>query len=659
MFKTHLDLGFTDLAENVKRTYMEVFIPEALRLARMLEDTSEDERFVWTLGSWLVYHYLEESDSLRRRDMERAIERGHIAWHALPFTVHSEFMDVSLFRYGLSLFRRLDSWFGKKTVSAKMSDVPGHTKGIVPLLSEAGVRFLHIGVNAASTPPGVPPLFRWRCGDGQEVVVAYSRGGYGDTVLSPAGAAALAFAHGDDNSGPPSAEQVSEVFASLRRRYPGSVIRASTLDQFAGCLSECLSELPVVTDEIGDTWIHGLGTDPTKTRWFREAQRFRCEWENAGVDESSRDDFERLSDGLLCVAEHTWGLDVKTHLNDWQNWDIPQFEVARQPPNFRKMEMSWLEQREYIDRAIAGLRNEAVRTTLQERLASSEPSMEIGAGYDRVDQRTASFESARFVIAFDQESGCITQLLHKETNRDWASGGGYLGRIVYETYSSEDYDRFLRQYIVSNDESVLQWALCDFGKPGLEKTAARSARAQTRLAGIYRMEDENGLHFAVKMTVDDQLIRLSGCPASFLMRISLPNDESSVSLDLNWSHKRQFRLPESVWLSFRIPIRDGSTWTLDKLGQIISPFEVVSGGSKKLHGIHRYVTYADSEGSLQIETLDAPLVMPGRLSALDFDDVDPVMSQGVHVNLYNNLWGTNFPMWFGEDARFRFVVRIL
>jgi hypothetical protein len=26
----------------------------------------------------------------------------------------------------------------------------------------------------------------------------------------------------------------------------------------------------------------------------------------------------------------------------------------------------------------------------------------------------------------------------------------------------------------------------------------------------------------------------------------------------------------------------------------------------------------------------------------------------MHFNLYNNVWGTNFPMWYEDDARFRF-----
>jgi hypothetical protein len=26
----------------------------------------------------------------------------------------------------------------------------------------------------------------------------------------------------------------------------------------------------------------------------------------------------------------------------------------------------------------------------------------------------------------------------------------------------------------------------------------------------------------------------------------------------------------------------------------------------------------------------------------------------MHFNLYNNVWGTNFAMWYDEDSRFRF-----
>ena len=71
-------------------------------------------------------------------------------------------MSPDLFRAGLSYSQELDRRFGKTTIAAKMTDVPGHTLGMVPLLAEAGIRFLHLGVNTASPPPDVPDIFRWR-----------------------------------------------------------------------------------------------------------------------------------------------------------------------------------------------------------------------------------------------------------------------------------------------------------------------------------------------------------------------------------------------------------------------------------------------------------------------------------------------------------------
>jgi len=42
---------------------------------------------------------------------------------------------------------------------------------------------------------------------------------------------------------------------------------------------------------------------------------------------------------------------------------------------------------------------------------------------------------------------------------------------------------------------------------------------------------------------------------------------------------------------------------------------------------------------------------------LNFSNRQPPLQHGMYVNLYNNIWGTNFPMWYAEDARFRFVLR--
>jgi hypothetical protein len=71
------------------------------------------------------------------------------------------------------------------------------------------------------------------------------------------------------------------------------------------------------------------------------------------------------------------------------------------------------------------------------------------------------------------------------------------------------------------------------------------------------------------------------------------------------------------------------------------------------------LVYRNEPLELLLTTLDAPLVAPGEPSLLDFNNEPPDLSKGMHFNLYNNVWGTNFPMWYHEAARFRFVWRLM
>ena len=128
IFKTHLDVGFTNLAANVIKIYMEEFIPGALNLAENIRNKGDQNRFVWTTGSWLIYQFLEKAEPSMRKRMEKAIQNGDIVWHGLPFTMHSELTDPSLYDLGIQLSVGLDKRFGKKTIAAKMTDVPGTYK---------------------------------------------------------------------------------------------------------------------------------------------------------------------------------------------------------------------------------------------------------------------------------------------------------------------------------------------------------------------------------------------------------------------------------------------------------------------------------------------------------------------------------------------------
>lgn len=651
IFKTHFDLGFTDLASKVVDTYFDDYIPRALQTAQALRDAGGPQRFIWTTGSWLIYEYLEKAAAPARRRMERAIERGDIVWHGLPFTTHTELMDVSLFRAGLQLAQKLDRRFGKRTIAAKMTDVPGHTRGIVPLLAEVGIRFLHIGVNTASTMPTVPPVFVWRDPGGAELIVMYQHS-YGGPMTVPGLSAAVTFAHTLDNRGPQTAEQVVQLFAAIQAEFPQATVKASTLDAFAAALLPLKEQLPVVTEEIGDTWIHGVGSDPRKVARYRELSRLRREWTERPLDAGEEAALARFTRHLLLVPEHTWGMDVKIHLADEENYSRARFEAASRQPNFWNVAASWDEQRGYLEQALAALGDSALATEAHGTLKNIHSRRPLTDGYEPVADVSHTFETAHFELAFDAATGAVQTLRHEDGGYSWATSDHLLGLLRYQTFSHEDYERFLSQYLTIRPE----WALADFSKPGLATAGCERRWWDPSLLALFHRRDEAGDHFLLELAFPETCNREHGAPGSIFLSIAASAEEQALCFDLQWFEKPANRQPEAFWFSFSPRAPDVEAWTLEKLGQRISPLDVVHGGSRMLHAVERGVFYDDGEHKLAIETLDAPLVAPGEPSLLDFNNRQPPLEKGMHFNLFNNVWGTNFPQWDGEDARFRFVL---
>ena len=60
---------------------------------------------------------------------------------------------------------------------------------------------------------------------------------------------------------------------------------------------------------------------------------------------------------------------------------------------------------------------------------------------------------------------------------------------------------------------------------------------------------------------------------------------------------------------------------------------------------------------MSIESIDAPVVAFGKQSPINFSNDQPDPRSEIHFSLYNNAWGTNYIQWFGEDMRFRFLIR--
>ncbi len=652
MFKCHLDVGFTDTQAGVMRKYFDVYYPEAMKRAASMRESGAD-RYTWTTGSWLLYEYLEQASADARKRMEQAIAAGDIAWHALPFSWQTEVLDRSMISGAIGFSKSLDKRFGRTTTGAKMTDVPGHTLGLIGPLADNGVKFLHIGVNSASTPPEVPALFMWKDSAGATLIVMYQHKGYGGVVRIPGSDLAVAIEMADDNAGPHSIDEIRKIYADLRQQFPGATIMASNLSEIANTVHPYFDQLPVVTDEIGDTWIYGVPSDPVKVARYREVARLRGEWIAEGQIKIGDETDLAFLRRFALFGEHTWGTDTKTYL-DHDNYKPADLEAALDKSGYKKMTTSWAEKRRNIDEAVATL-PAAMRAQAVGRLAKLRPVVPSTEGLSFF-HASKDLETEHFTVGLDEKTGAIRRLRSKSNGREWASPEHLLALFSYQTFSGEDYARFMASYVTSKAE----WAPQDFGKPNIEHFGARSRTWTPTLVNCWSGKNDDGDRLLARLRIEDAASQKSGLvawPEKMYLELLFPKKEPVVKIAFYCFGKKANRLPEAMCLSFQPDAPESRGWMLEKSEYAISPLAVVRGGNRHMHALSRGLTYKDAKGAFAIDTLDAPVVALGEKSPIYFSKEPPDMAKGVHFSSFNNTWGTNYVQWFGEDLRFRFEVR--
>lgn len=657
--KTHLDLGFTDYAENIKQKYIHSFIPEAIDLAEKV-NTKDKKYFIWTTGSWILKEALKNPE--QKEKLTKAIKDGNIVPHSMPFTTHTELLDEDSLDYGLSLVNDLDKLRGRKTIAAKMTDVPGHTKGLVSLLAKHGIKLLHIGVNGASALVDVPPCFLWKNGD-DEIVVIYS-GDYGGAFKSDLVDEILYFDHTLDNHGAPSPQKVLDKINKIQSEYPDYEITAGTIDDFAEVIWEVREKLPVFEGEMGDSWIHGSATDPYKSASLRTLINLKNQWLTDGSLDRNSAEYKNFVDALLCISEHTCGMDTKTYFSDYGHYlkkefqkarkadkvkfnhlfcDLPQtlfplvslFDGRRKRGYYSVIEKSWLEQRKYIDLAVSALNNK------HKQIAKTELSELIPKNPVKISEKDVTpVQIGNWSLEINKNGGiCSLKYGNEEIIRK-----NNEPLFTYRSFCNKDYKYWLTHYSRNLEETAV-WAIGDFARPGLNRVEGKypSGRFPYSVDRI----SETDSQIIVNLTCDKKLCEDLGAPR--LIQVIYSLSENGLKMDVSWYNKDANRLTEAIYMHL-FPTNDIK---LQKLGCIVNPQEVASKGSRNLHAVQSVKL-----GDFEIINHHSPLVSVGKGKILEFDNsFEDVKKDGLSFVLYNNVWGTNFPLWYEDNAKFTFEIK--
>ena len=629
VFKTHLDVGFTDLSSIVTERYMKEFIPKALDVSEKLRvEGNENERYVWTTGSWLIWTYLQQAAPQEKARLQEAIKRGDIVWNGVPYTVESETMTEDLFSTCLLVSKQLDVRYGKETVAAKMTDVPGHTRGIVPLLAKAGIRLLHVGVNPASPLPAVPKFCRWRDPATNEEVILMYQQDYGMESLLPGGKIAVSVNFTGDNHGPHSYAQVKSIYAELRKKYPQAQLIPASFNEIAHELEAIKETLPVVTSEIGDTWIYGYGSSPIRMAKFRALSSLYTKWLKEGMKQDS-DESLSFALQLGLITEHTQGVDVKTHLRNWDKYDVDAFQVARSTSPFRKAEKSWEELDDYLEQAIHCL--------------SPFRQQEARAVLDSIDHPS--------LPTFTNQAETVAP--GRPWNLSLLHGKLKLGGLFYQMFDSLDYESYLSKYL----RVRYSWALDDLGKTGLGRSKAVSLTIPAEILRQEMREEPIGTYRAYELRLPPSKADARVYPERVYVEVHATPNQKQAEIAVTIWNKPAVRLPEAYWFSFLADDIQGII--AEKVGSPVDVKNVVEKGNRQMHGIDRYIDLVTATDTLRIWSPTAFLANIGEAKGINYSLAYPDIRGGVHFNLSNNLWGTNFQMWNEGSLTYRFKVEVL
>ena len=702
--KTHFDIGYTHTVEDMVKSCRTTMVDEALQVIDSFQYEPEQYQFAWTLPGWIAYKTLEDwpgQDAGRKEKLDKAFASGQILTHTLPFTMESDgcepeeltrglwFSSHLARKYNLPLFR-----------SGKQTDVPSHGGAFATVLANAGVKFLHIGCNMPSGYMHIPSLFWWEGPDKKRVLTFYSPV-YGTStnmfyatdwkapsdlmvgknLLPPRNwpyQVWPAILVTMDNSGAPTKTQIKALFDEVHQKMPGVKVRMGTMDDFYDVLMKENPDLPVVKEEMPDTWIHGIMSDPGGVALSRKAKTLlpaaeilRSELPLWGVSSSS-DMYSAVDtayENLLLFGEHTNGRSLKVY-----DYGDAFRNASKQVCD--ELEASWEDKTDYARKAFTI--SDSINTLDMALLANSVKAKDSSyvvynplpwkraerveldgkyvwmkelppCGYrvypikkGHEEKRLLSqnkIENEYFRITFDPNKGFITSLYDKKNKREWVDSTHAvgLGQYINERFTLEQTEAYARAY--QRPHTNLHPGLY---KPGMISEKEVSYCVNAPKGGKLTVMEVGNTQMAELALPKDPARHLPG----ILLRVTLTKHVPFIDMEITIQDKAKDNWPEADWLCLPFHVDKPKFRVYRPLG-VMEPEKILPGANRYLYAVGNGVTITDADGAgIAVCPLDHPLISLDTMGCWKYSDDFVPKKPIVYLNLYNNQWNTNFRYWY-------------
>lgn len=177
---THLDIGYTDLQENVWRELAEN-LDGVIDLCKKTSDWPKGSQYRWTIEqSSLFENFANRHPQHRVDELVELIREGRIELAGYWVNLLTELAGPEGLVRATYPARRIAQKYGLTVDTVMLNDVPGYTWCMPKIWTDSGIRYANLRANGARSkflwdrPAAVPRPFRWQSPDGAEILCWYT-----------------------------------------------------------------------------------------------------------------------------------------------------------------------------------------------------------------------------------------------------------------------------------------------------------------------------------------------------------------------------------------------------------------------------------------------------------------------------------------------------
>ncbi|HEY3269118.1 MAG TPA: polysaccharide lyase family protein [Armatimonadota bacterium] len=336
---SHVDIGYTAQQSDVLIKQC-ANLEAAIDLARKSAGYPAGARFKWNAEVlWAVDAYLKQATPEQRRAMVDAVSRGWLEMDALYGNELTALCRPEELVRLVGVSARIARETGRPIDTAMISDVPGYTWGIIPVLADAGVRYFSFGPNQGdrigfTAKPWADKPFYWLSPAGDTKVLCWMAGTayswFHSQTLAQKGAAPILDYLGrldregypydmvqvrytvNGDNGPPDVTLSDTVKAWNERYASPRIVVATTSEMFRAFEAQYAKKIPSFRGDFTPYWEDGAASSARETALNRASAERLSQAETlwamrrpaAAYPASDVEDAWR---NVILYDEHTWG----------------------------------------------------------------------------------------------------------------------------------------------------------------------------------------------------------------------------------------------------------------------------------------------------------------------------------------------------------------